>query len=160
MMWHTHAAIGASATWLLLPLLSQDLGIIAVVMVCCVVGAMVPDLDAVESKIRHVTLLGIKPLVPVEPSTAVSDIVAHALAKRMGNRDLADPAYDAVDSVAIRCCLVAWLCQRPFWDACTQRRYYLLPTRFLLTTGSVYEEAFFALFTLVIIIRLLERLAI
>ena len=55
MMWHTHAAIGASATWLLMALLPQDdWGTIAVVMVFCVIGALVPDLDAVESKIKHV----------------------------------------------------------------------------------------------------------
>ena len=53
MMWHTHAAMGASATWLLLPfVLPDNSAIIAGLMVCCATGAMVPDLDAVESKIK------------------------------------------------------------------------------------------------------------
>lgn len=30
-----------------------------------VVGALVPDLDATESKIKHVRVMGIKPFVPV-----------------------------------------------------------------------------------------------
>ena len=65
-MWHTHAAMGASATWLLAPFVPPDGSVtIARLMVFCVVAAMVPDLDAVESKIKHVKVLGIKPLVPV-----------------------------------------------------------------------------------------------
>lgn len=39
--------------------------VIAMVMVFCVSGALVPDLDAVESKIKHFRILGIKPFVPV-----------------------------------------------------------------------------------------------
>lgn len=69
MMWHTHAAMGASATWLLVPLLPKDdSGATTIVMACCVIGAIVPDLDAVESRIKHVKLCGFKPFVPVARS--------------------------------------------------------------------------------------------
>lgn len=76
MMWHTHAAMGASATWLLVPFVPPDKSaILAALMVSvslylCISGALMPDLDAVESKIKHVKVLGIKPLVPV--STAIN----------------------------------------------------------------------------------------
>jgi hypothetical protein len=51
MMRHTHAAIGANAAWLLVPLVPLDGSVvITALMVFCVVGAMVPDLDAVKSK--------------------------------------------------------------------------------------------------------------
>jgi len=53
MMWHTHAAIGAVTTWLLLPWLPLDGSMnIAVVVTFCAAGALVPDLDAAESKIK------------------------------------------------------------------------------------------------------------
>lgn len=65
-MWHTHAAIGASVTWCLLPFMPADGTLsISVVLACCVVGALTPDLDASESKIKHIKVLGIEPLVPV-----------------------------------------------------------------------------------------------
>ena len=66
MMWHTHAAMGASATWLLYPFVLVDGSEnIAVLLAFCVVGAMMPDLDAIESKIKHIRIMGIKPFVPV-----------------------------------------------------------------------------------------------
>ena len=66
MMWHTHAAMGASATWLLVPFVGSDnSAILAALMVFCSIGALVPDLDAVESKIKHVRVGGIKPFVPL-----------------------------------------------------------------------------------------------
>jgi hypothetical protein len=55
MMWHTHAAIGASTGWLLTPFLPLDTSTnMAVVAVCAAVGALMPDLDAVEFKIKHI----------------------------------------------------------------------------------------------------------
>jgi membrane-bound metal-dependent hydrolase YbcI (DUF457 family) len=65
-MWHTHAAMGASIAWLLLPFLPEDgSGNISLLMVAEGVGALVPDLGAVESQIKHLKVCGIKPLVPV-----------------------------------------------------------------------------------------------
>jgi membrane-bound metal-dependent hydrolase YbcI (DUF457 family) len=64
MRWHTHAAAGITSLWLLkiMPpeLLGYDFGSLAT---CAVLGALLPDLDAAESKIKHLRLFGtgIKP---------------------------------------------------------------------------------------------------
>jgi inner membrane protein len=71
--------MGACATWLLLPFVPLDGSVnIAVLMGFVVIGALVPDLDAVESKIKHVRIIGIKPLV----------LVARALNRAFGHRGL------------------------------------------------------------------------
>lgn len=49
MMRHTHAAVGASATWLLASFVPHhDPGAIAIIMVFCVNGAKVLHLDAID----------------------------------------------------------------------------------------------------------------
>ena len=66
MMWRTHALFGISTLWLLahLPLetLGYDLGTLAAI---AALGALLPDLDASESKIKHLKLMGtnIKPFL-------------------------------------------------------------------------------------------------
>jgi membrane-bound metal-dependent hydrolase YbcI (DUF457 family) len=59
MMWRTHALFGISALWLLSPVpadvLGYDMGTLAAV---AAMGALLPDLDASESKIKHLKLLG------------------------------------------------------------------------------------------------------
>ena len=173
MMWHTHAAIGASATWLLVPFVPSDSSAIpAVLMVFCVIGAMVPDLDAVESKIKHVKVLGIKPLVPV----------SKAINRDFGHRGLwHSPRGWAVWTVLILPLIVVigWLpvvalslgyASHLAGDACTRTgipllypkrdRFYLLPGRLRVTTGSEYEELFFAAFSLGAVTMLLEHLVI
>ena len=97
MMWYTHAAMSASAAWLLVPFLPQnDSTFIAVLLVFCVIGAMVPDLDAVESKIKHPKILGIKSFVRVriqshQPYPWTPRITA--LATRVGRVDLVAPTF-------------------------------------------------------------------
>ncbi len=91
MMWHTHAAMGASAVWLLLPFLSPgDPSFVAVLMAFAMAGALVPDLDAVESKLKHVRVGNIKPLVPV----------ARVSNRNFGHRGLlhyrAEPGQEAI----------------------------------------------------------------
>lgn len=64
MTWPTHALLGISTLWLLSPLplemTGYDMGTLAA---CATFGALLPDLDASESKIKHLKLLGtqIKP---------------------------------------------------------------------------------------------------
>jgi membrane-bound metal-dependent hydrolase YbcI (DUF457 family) len=68
MMWHTHAAFGAGTAWLYPSSLeSGDAGFVSVLTVFCIVGALtlMPDRDAVESKIQHLKVLDVKPLFPV-----------------------------------------------------------------------------------------------
>lgn len=59
MTWSTHVLAGVSSLWLLATLppeaLVYDLGTLAVF---AALGALLPDLDASESKIKHLKLLG------------------------------------------------------------------------------------------------------
>lgn len=59
MTWPTHALLGINSLWLLAPvppeLLGYDLGTLAV---CAAFGALLPDLDASESKIKHLKIPG------------------------------------------------------------------------------------------------------
>jgi membrane-bound metal-dependent hydrolase YbcI (DUF457 family) len=68
--------MGASATWLLLPFVSSDdSAFSAVLMVVCGVGALVPDLDAVESRIKQTKVLGVKRFMPI--SRAINSEFGH-----------------------------------------------------------------------------------
>lgn len=64
MMWSTHVLAGISSVWLLAivpaDILAYDIGTLAA---CAAFGALLPDMDASESKIKHLKLLGtnIKP---------------------------------------------------------------------------------------------------
>ncbi len=59
MTWPIHILLGTSTLWLLAPLppevLGNDFGTLAA---CAALGALLPDLDASESKIKHLKLLG------------------------------------------------------------------------------------------------------
>lgn len=61
-MWRTHVLCGISALWPLTivpyDLLAYDFGTLAA---CASLGALLPDLDAAESKIKHLNVGGIKP---------------------------------------------------------------------------------------------------
>jgi inner membrane protein len=173
MMWHTHAAIGASATWLLVPfVLPDNSAIIAVLMVFCVVGAMVPDLDAVESKIKHVKVINIKPLVPV----------SRAINRQFGHRGMLHSLRGwLIWTVLIFpwSAAVGWLpvdalslgyASHLVGDACTRtaiplfypqrKNYHLLPIRIRVVTGSEYEELFFVVFAMLSVCLLMTRLTV
>lgn len=171
MMWHTHAAMGASTAWLLVPFLPQDdPALIAIAIAFCVIGVMVPDLDAVESKIKHVKLCGVKPFVPI----------AIAINREPGHRKLLHSLRGWTIWTLLIAPLVMWLGIMPVaalslgyvshlaGDACTRtgipllypgRTYYhLLPNRLRVVTGSEYEELFFVAFALISLIQLLTYL--
>lgn len=168
MMWHTHAAMCASATWLLVPFLPQDdSAIIAALMVFCVMGSLVPDLDAVESKIKHIKVLGIKPLVPI--SKAINrDLghrgLLHSLWGWVGWTVLILPVVVAIGLMPVAALSLGYASHLA-GDACTRGgipllypkrdRFYLLPQRVRVITGSEYEELFFVVFALVSVILLL-----
>jgi inner membrane protein len=171
MMWHTHAAIGASTAWLFTPFLPLDGSVnVAVLMAYCVVGATVPDLDAVESKIKHVKVMSIKPLVPVS-------IVIN---RGFGHRGLLHSLWGWVGWTLLVLPLsmvIGWLSVAALslgyashlaGDACTRSgisllypkrdRFHLFPQRWCVITGSEYEEIFFSLFALSTVAILLEHL--
>ena len=59
MTWSTHALIGVNSLWLLTfvppELISYDFGTLAA---CAALGALMPDLDASQSKIKHLKVPG------------------------------------------------------------------------------------------------------
>jgi len=66
MMWHRHAAIGAVTGWMLLPFLPPDAPTsVGMLVACAALGALAPDLDAAESNIMRIRLLGVTPVAPL-----------------------------------------------------------------------------------------------
>ena len=130
-------------------------------MAFAVDGALVPDLDAVESKIKHVKVMGIKPFVPVY----------RGINREFGRHGLLHSLWGWVGWTVLILPLGAALSWLPIvalslghashlaGDACTQtgipllyphrKRYHLLSSRWRMTTGSDYEELWFLCFTLV-----------
>jgi hypothetical protein len=59
MTWPTHAFLGISTLWLLAPLPPEVIGCdFGTLATFAAFGALLPDLDASESKIKHLKLLG------------------------------------------------------------------------------------------------------
>ena len=166
-MWHTHAAIGASTLWLLLPFLPSDNSVnMGVLVTCAATGALMPDLDAAESKIRHVKFFDIKPLLPV----------AIVVNRDFGHRSLLHSArgwagwtllvlplsvitgWIAVSafSVGYASHLLADACTRTGIPLCypNRKRFHILPTRLQILTGSASEEALFPWFAFLILVLL------
>jgi membrane-bound metal-dependent hydrolase YbcI (DUF457 family) len=170
MMWHTHAAMGDSVTWLLTPFLaSGDAAFVSVLMVFCVIGALVPDLDAVESKIKHVKVMAIKPLVPL----------SQAINSEFGHRGLPHSLWGWAGWTVLILPLVAVVGWMPVAalslgyasllaaDACTRtgipmlypkhKSYHLLSVGMRVSTGPEYEEVFFVVFVSLILLVMLLR---
>lgn len=160
MTWRTHVLAGISALWLLKLVpgaLSPDN--MAVLAVCASLGALLPDLDATESKLRSLSVAGIQPVAPL------SDLVHRA----WGHRGFLHSAA-GLCSVAALCAglsAVGWLsllaisalvlgyASHLVMDGCTRsgipllypskRRVHLLPKALRLRTGSSAEEVVLAL---------------
>lgn len=164
MMWHTHAVIGASSVVILLPFVQMENdGSIAVLMTFAVFGALMPDLDAAESKIKHFKIAGIKPFVPVA-------VIIH---RDFGHRRLWHSLYGwGLWTIMILPFSVGtgWLpvaalslgyASHLIGDAGTKRgirllypklyKWYLLPKSFRITTGAESEEVVFVLVSLLVI---------
>lgn len=169
MMWHTHAAMGASTVCLLLPLLPpEDSSVVAVLMGFTVVGAMMPDLDAVESKIKHVQVMDIKPFVSI----------SRAINRDLGHRGLLHSLWGWVGWTLLILPLgviTHWYCvialslgyaSHLAGDACTRTgipllypwrtNFYLPPVWLRVVTGSEMEEVFFVIFALISMAMLLR----
>jgi inner membrane protein len=171
MMWRTHVLFGISSLWLLSPvpgvLTSHTVGPLAAF---AAFGALLPDLDAEESKIRSLSWGGVRPFVPLSG-------IIH---KAWGHRGL-------LHSPLGLCCaaggaivlslfgyglpaLALWLgyashlaadaCTKtgiPGWPNRPQARLYLLPTRWRFVTGSAAEEALLPLLGVAVLALLLTH---
>ena len=171
MLWHTHAVMGASTVWLLTPITTYTEINIGVLVAFAVVGALMPDLDANESKIKNVKLWGGKPFVPL----------SILLNRQFGHRGVLHSLRGWVIWTTLVMPLSVWLGWAPvaalslgyashlLGDACTRsgipllhpnrNRFHLLPKRLRLVTGSQFEEVCFASFAVVTFGLLFVQLA-
>jgi len=143
---------------------------IGVLTVCAVIGALMPDLDATDSKIKHLKMAGSKTFVP--PSTA-----AH---REFGHRGLLHslrgwkiwtvallPLALWIDWLAVAALSLGYASHLAS-DACTktgipafyprQCKVHLLPKRLRVTTGSEIEESIFALVSMLSVMLLLAQM--
>lgn len=172
MKWPTHAMIGVSSVWLLSPFLRQaNSANIGVLAACAAVGALMPDLDASESKIKHLGLYGIKPFI-------LPSVVLH---RQLGHRGLLHSLLGLTVFGAIlsplaftwgwepAAAIILGYASHLAADAYTRTgipllyprkgRQFLLPPRLRIVTGSDVEEIFFAVFACLSLVLLLTNLS-
>jgi membrane-bound metal-dependent hydrolase YbcI (DUF457 family) len=165
MMGRTHTLFGVASLWLLAPvpgiIASDTLGALAV---CAAFGALLPDLDAAQSKIRSLGMSGIRPFVPLAMlihrtwghrgllHSPLGLLIAAYGAGILANFGYGVPALGLLLGYASH--LVADACTRtgiPGWPNRADRRIYLLPYSVRFVTGSSAEEALVPLLCLVIL---------
>lgn len=173
MTWRTHALAGAGSLWLLTALprgLETGAGLdnVGWLVALAALGALLPDLDAAESKAKHLSVgWGIAPL-------ALPALILH---RAFGHRGLLHSAlslalfglplsfwWGGPSSLA----LVLGYASHLAADACTRtgipflyplrRRLFLLPPALRLVTGSVEEEALLPLLAALVLLLLLTTL--
>ena len=160
-MGRTHALAGVGSLWclqafpsLLRPELLAPLSLLAAL------GALLPDLDASQSQIKHLSVAGVTPFAPV----------ASLLNRAFGHRGLLHSLLGwgiatvllmplaIIGGIAIPLALSLGYGSHLATDACTKsgipffypnrKRYHLLPRPLRLTTGSMAEEAVLAVFAM------------
>jgi len=157
MMWYTHTLLGINSLWLLALLPPEaDSGKIAALSVCAAFGALLPDLDAAESKVKHLHLSGLKPF----------ELPATLLHQTLGHRGLIHSLLGLTGfSLATiplslhlgwqsAVALILGYASHLAADAATRsgipllyprpKRYHLLPRSWRFITGSQAEEVLFA----------------
>lgn len=158
MRWDTHMLFAVNSLWLLTIVPDGvDFSTIGLLAAAAIFGGLLPDLDAAESKIKHLQVTGIKPfLIPAQ--------VVHRTDVHRGIlHSLIGLGFVATVSVpmAILMGWTMWLAlllgyaSHLFADAATktgirllyprQQRSYLLPKQWRITTGSLAEEMLLSL---------------
>ena len=170
MTWRTHWVIGLNSLWLLTPVLpyipQDELGLL---IVAASLGSLLPDLDASESKIKHMKSGGIKPFHLPARVVHCTDIhcgMLHSLVGLSFIGTVALPAAIAVGWLPWAALLLGYA-SHLLADAATKsgillkfpskRRYYALPVGLRLSTGSQAEEALFAICALCAVSLLINR---
>ena len=171
MLWRTHVIGGVAALWILatIPgaLTHENVGILVGL---AALGSLLPDLDAAESKIKHLSIGRIQPFAPlatVTHKTFGHRGLLHSLAGIIGIAIVALPLavwWNWPSAIA----LVVGYTSHIALDACTRsgvpflptsrRRLHLLPQRFRVVTGSLAEEALFPLLALAGLLLVLRAL--
>lgn len=177
MIWSTHVMAGLSTLWLIeagaatgvLPALSGEQ--IALLAGATAFGSLLPDLDAAQSKIKHLSVSGIKPFY------LPSQLIFTTLGHRTYLHSLYGLAGISVIAAALSpftnwlaaLAMVAGYASHLALDACNpsgipllypnRRKFYLLPKFLRIATGSPPEEIFFIFFALLALLFFLSQLA-
>jgi len=172
MMWHTHVMAGLSSLWLL-SLVPQGITAekVAVITAVAAFGALLPDLDAADSKIKHLRIAGVKPFQPIAivfyeglgHRGLLHSLLALGLLALYSLPLLLWSWWDWQTSAA----LVLGYASHLAADAATKsgipllyprkKRYHLLPRSLRITTGSLAEEVVFVGLALLTLLLLLSH---
>jgi inner membrane protein len=176
MTWRTHVLAGITTLWLLDLFPTSISGAdtwdnIGVLAVLAAFGALLPDLDAAQSKIKSLEVSGIRPFLPA----------ADLAYRDLGHRGFLHSAGGLAAAGAVAIGLSFWWGWQPstaLWlgylshlaaDACTpagipvrpgdRKRFHLLPKRLRITTGSMAEEVLFPFLAGAVLALLLSHLS-
>lgn len=164
MLWRTHILAGMNTLWLLSVIPETvTLQTIAPLILLSATGSLLPDLDAVQSKIKNVSFLEIQPLVHVSNianrlfghrgalhspiSLAVVAILSFPLAFWFGWSGSAAFWLGYASHLAMDACTVRGISLFPF----SSKRGYLLPRFMRIVTGTVMEDLVFAMLSISLI---------
>ena len=170
-MGRTHALAGVASLWclqafpaLVNPELLAPLGVLAAL------GALLPDLDAKQSQIKHLAVAGVRPFLPLSSllnRTFGHRGVLHSLLG-WGTATLVLLPLALVAGLAVPLAISLGYASHLATDACTKsgipffyphrKRYLLLPRPLRLTTGSQAEDAVFALMAVFVVGLMLHQL--
>lgn len=173
MTWPTHALFGISTLWLLAPLPPDVLGYdFSTLAACAAFGALLPDLDASESKIKHLKLLGtnFKPFLLPSQIVHRSDQhrgLLHSLCGMGVAATCALPFGIWLGWAPVAALVLGYLSHlvadsatksglRVFYPSPT--RFHLLPRALRITTGSSAEESLIPVLAAGVILLLLSHL--
>lgn len=171
MLWRTHVLFGLSTLWCF-EMVSHGITLetLPLMIAASAFGSLLPDLDASESKIKHLSIAKIKPFY----------LPAVAVHRRFGHRGFSH-SLAALFLLALLSspliALMGWQVWLAFVlgyaahlaaDACTRtgvplmypnkRRYHLPPSTLRFTTGSQAEEALLPLLALLVFLFLLHQI--
>ena len=172
MTWSTHALFGVNSVrllaWLPSEILVYDVGTLAAV---AMLGSLLPDLDASESKIKHLKLPGTQ----FKPFLLPAQFIHHS----DEHRGLLHSLWGVGLAAFCAAPLAVWIGWAPgaalvlgyashlLADSVTKsgirlrypkpRRYHLLPAQWRITTGSHAESLLAALALLPVLLLLLQR---
>ena len=171
MTWPTHVMTGISSLWLLTvvppDVLGYDLGILAA---CAALGALLPDLDASQSKIKHLKLPGtnLKPFfIPAQLVCAADRHrgLLHSLLGWLMVAILSLPLSVEIGGAPWLAFLLGYG-SHLLADLSTKsglmllypnkKRHYLLPKGWRITTGSQAEEVCFVVVAAITMLLLLS----
>lgn len=173
MTWPTHTVFGISTLWLLTLVPPEELNYnFGTLAGCATLGALLPDLDAAESKIKHVKILGTN----IQPFRLPAQVVQrsephrgllHSLAGVGMVCLMAAPAVWWVRWAPVGALLLGYV-SHLVTDAMTKsglrllypqpKRFHLLPKAWRITTGSLAEEALLLPLAFLVMILLLRQL--